>query len=81
MLLQYLLVGIIFYYIVKTSGKLMQAIRGGMGDAPHDPRFDPRSRSPRSGSEPQWRDDSGRSADRSSARWDDDIEDAKWEDL
>ncbi|NBB74568.1 MAG: hypothetical protein GVY35_12930 [Bacteroidetes bacterium] len=82
MLLKYLLVGIIFYYIVKTSGNLMQAIRGGLSGMDSDPRFDDHTRSSRTRSGSAWRaKDEGRSSSRRGKRWDGDIEDAKWEDL
>lgn len=81
MLLKYLLVGIIFYYIVKTSGNLMQAIRGGLGGTDHDPRFDDHTRSSRDRSSTWKSGNDGRSTTGRSEQWDDDIEDAKWEDL
>lgn len=82
MLLKYLLVGIIFYYIVKTSGNLMQAIRGGLGGVDQDPRFGDRTQSSRARSSSTWNtSDEGRSSSRGSDRWEGDVEDAKWEDL
>lgn len=81
MLLKYLLVGIIFYYIVKASGNLMRAMRGELNAPSRDPRFGQqgRNRGPTaaSGWEANGR---GDGADRN-GRWEGDIEDAKWEDL
>lgn len=81
MLLKYLLVAIIFYYIVKTSGNLMRAIRSGVeGEHSRDPRFGARGRS--SSASPTWQTRSNeRSSARNDAHWEDDVEDAKWEDL
>lgn len=83
MLLKYLLVGIIFYYIVKTSGNLMRAIRSGAEGAPsRDPRFNARGRSSEGRASSTWQTRSnGRAPERDDERWDGDIEDAKWEDL
>lgn len=78
MLLKYLLVGILFYFIVKTSRNLIRAVRGELNASPRNPRFD--ERSPRDG----WQNGASSHPSRTtrrSERWDADIEDAKWEDL
>lgn len=78
MLLKYLLVGVIFYFIIKTSRNLMRAVRGELDFSQRDPRFD--DPSPRSQG---WQDDTSRRGAQStrSARWKEDVEDAQWEDL
>lgn len=81
MLLQYLLVGILFYYIVKTSRKLIQAVRGEL-EAPSGRSGFDRSVSSRRPRQSGWQDGTSRSrTHRRHERWDEDIEDAEWEDL
>lgn len=75
MLLQYLLVGILFYYIVKTSRKLIQAVRGEL-EAPSGRSGSSNGRPRQSG----WQTGKSR-AHPSCERREGDIEDAKWEDL
>jgi hypothetical protein len=81
MLLKYLLVVIIFYFIVKTSGNLMRAMRGELDAGYHDPQFQDGSRSGQRGASASWSTRGSNGTSRSSTRRDEDIEDAKWEDL
>ena len=76
MLLKYLLVAVIFYFIVKTSRNLMRAVRGEL-DAP-----DRGTRSRRSRSSYGWHQEKSSSNPSGMRRSsEEDIEDAKWEDL
>lgn len=81
MLLKYLLVAALFYFIVKTSRNLIRAVRGELDGPSYGARFGhPPSDGPtrRSG----WRQDTPRTrSTRPHERWEEDIEDAKWEDL
>lgn len=81
MLLKYLLVGILFYFIVKTSRNLIRAVRGELEPSSRNARFrGTSSNGQRSGT--GWQEKASRSgATRRRERWEEDIEDAKWEDL
>jgi hypothetical protein len=80
MLLKYLLVVIIFYFIVKTSGNLMRAMRGELDAGYRDTQFRNPSADQR-GPSSSWNTRGAQGTSRSSTYGDDDIEDAEWEDL
>lgn len=80
-MLKYLLVVIIFYFIVKTSGNLMRAMRGELDAGYHDARFQNTPNADRRRSSSGWRTRGSNGSSRSSTHRDEDIEDAKWEDL
>jgi len=82
MLLKYVLVVIIFYFIVKTSGNLMRAMRGELDAGYRDTRFQSHSNTDRCTPSSGWnaRESNG-SSSRSGTHRDGDIEDAEWEDL
>ncbi len=80
MLLKYLLIAVLFYFIVKTSRNLIRAVRGELEAPPPRTRFDRSSNGQprRSG----WQHRASRTrATRPHERWEEDVEDAKWEDL
>lgn len=78
MVLKYLFFLILFYFIVRASGNLVRAVRGGLGTPPSQDHFDPLNTSG-----PSARGTTGRSAreDAPPNFWGKDIEDATWEDL
>lgn len=78
---KYLLVVIIFYFIVKTSGNLMRAMRGELDAGYRDTRFQSRSNADRRGSTSGWSARESNGSSRSSTHHGRDIEDAEWEDL
>ena len=78
MLLKYLFLVVIFYFIVKTSGNLMRALRGELDAGYRDSRFQDYTESERRQSSSGW--ETPNPSRRSTYR-DEDIEDAKWEDL
>jgi hypothetical protein len=82
MLIKYLLVVIIFYFIVKTSGNLMRALRGELNGPTGDPRFQSRAeREPPRSASGGWNTRGSNGTSRPGAYRDDDIEDAEWEDI
>ena len=81
MLLKYLLVVIIFYFIVKTSGNLMRALRGELDAGYRDTRFQNHSNRDRRRSSSEWTTRGASGSSRHSTYRDEDIEDAEWEDL
>ena len=81
MILKYLLLVVLFYFIVRASGNLMRAVRGGLNPPPPQQRFDPRGASgPSNGASSPDR-SNPRSEDEGDGFWGKDIEDATWEDL
>lgn len=80
MLLKYLLVAILFYFIVKTSGNLMRALRGDLDQPPTNQRVGPTASGDHHRTSSGWSTNGQRTSSRQ-AGWDDDIEDATWEDL
>ena len=81
MVLKYLFIIVLFYFIVRASGNLMRAVRGGLNPPPSQQRFDPRNAPGSARDQPASRSSDSRSSRDDDGFWGKDIEDAKWEDL